>query len=140
MRHRFIRSFMGEIFKASKLEKIVLIIPFIVLIIDLEIFIFAWQKKEFYIFINASFVLFLSILEIIAVVKEINEHISSVRNREIIMESLRRMAKKMERPTVRKLMDEFIKKHRKDYGVDEVYAAACEVMSEMRKKSQDTSE
>jgi len=140
MRHRFIRSFMGEIFKASKLEKIVLIIPFIVLIIDLEIFIFAWQKKEFYIFINASFVLFLSILEIIAVVKEINEHISSVRNREIIMESLRRMAKKMERPTVRKLMDEFIRKHREDYGVDEVYAAACEVMSEMRKKSQDTSE
>ncbi len=134
MRHRFARNFMGEFLKASRVEQIVLIIPFIVLIIDLEIFLYAWHKKEFIIFTSASFVLFLSVLEIFAVIKEVHEHISGIRNREYIMERLRKIAKKMEKPTVRRLMDEFMKKYGGEYGVDEVYAAACEVMVELRNK------
>lgn len=40
MRHRFIRTLFGEIFKATKIEKIVLLLPFLVLIFDAEIFYF----------------------------------------------------------------------------------------------------
>ena len=66
MRHRLIRHLVSDIFKASKLEKIVLIIPFIVLIVDTEIFYYAWIKDEKTILIAAAFVLFLSVLEIVS--------------------------------------------------------------------------
>ena len=46
MRHRLVRNIFTEIFKASRLEKIVLIITFIVLIVDGEIFYYAWVKMK----------------------------------------------------------------------------------------------
>jgi membrane protein YdbS with pleckstrin-like domain len=75
MRHRFTRNLFSEILKASKLEKIVLIIPFIVLLFDAEIFHYAWVNNEKNILIASGFVFLLSILEIIVVAKEIHEHL-----------------------------------------------------------------
>ena len=108
MRHRFIRNLFTEMLKASRLEKLVLIIPFIVLIFDAEIFYFAWKNKEENILIASSFVLFLSILEILAVMKEIHEHVNRLRRREILEEKLRKIMKTMEKPTVRKVVDKFM--------------------------------
>ena len=134
MRHRLIRNLFTEMLKASRLEKMALIIPFIVLIFDAEIFYFAWLYKEKNIMIASGFVLFLSILEIFAVMKEIHEHVSRFRRREILEEKIRKIMKGMERPTVRKIVDKFMALHPNEYSIKEVYHIACNLMDELRKK------
>lgn len=133
MRHRILRNLFGEILTTSKIIKIVLLIPFIVLLIDAEIFYYSWTNKEKTILIASAFVLFLSILEIFAVIGEIHGHISRARRMEILEERLRKIAKKVEKPTVRKLIDEFMKKYPEDYSVHEVYHVACDMLMELRK-------
>ena len=133
MRHRFLRNLFSEILTTSKIIKIVLIIPFIVLLFDAEIFYYSWTNNEKTILIASAFVLFLSILKIVAVIGEIHEHISKVRRREILEERLRKVAKKIEKPTVRKIIDEFMVKYPEEYSVSEVYHAACDMLVELRK-------
>ncbi len=134
MRHRFIRTLFGEIFKATRIEKIVLLLPFLVLIFDAEIFYFALLHKEKNIMIASAFVLFLSVLEIIAVFGEIHERISGIRRKEILMEKLRQIAENMKKPTVRKIMDTFMEKYGEEYSVNEVYHATCDLLSEFGNK------
>ncbi|HEC88722.1 MAG TPA: hypothetical protein ENI52_05345 [Thermoplasmata archaeon] len=134
MRHRFLRNLFNEILTASRIIKIALIIPFIVLIFDAEIFYYSWTNHEKTILIASGFVLLLSILEIIAVIKEIHEHISSVRRKEILMEKLRQIAENMKKPTVRKIMDTFMEKYGEEYSVNEVYHATCDLLSEFGNK------
>lgn len=134
MRHRFIRNLFAEMLKASRLEKLVLIIPFIVLIFDAEIFYFAWKNKEENILIASSFVLFLSILEILAVMKEIHEHVNRLRRREILEEKLRKIMKTMEKPTVRKVVDKFMASYPDEYSIKEVYHVTCNLIDELRKE------
>ena len=81
MRHRFARGLLSEILTASRIIKIALLLPFIVLLIDAEIFYYSWTNKEKTILIASGFVLFLSILEIFAVLKEIHEHINNGKQR-----------------------------------------------------------
>lgn len=129
MRHRFLRNLFNEILTASRIIKIALIIPFIVLIFDAEIFYYSWTNHEKTILIASSFVLLLSVLEIIAVIKEIHEHISNIRRKEILIEKIRQIAENMEKPTVRKVVDVFIKKYGEEYSINEVYHATCNLLS-----------
>jgi len=132
MRHRFVRNLFQEILKASRLEKIVLIIPFIVLILDAEIFYFALVNEEKRILLASAFVLILSILEIFAVLEEIHNHLTKLMRREFLEEKIREIAGEMERPTVRKIVDKFMASYPKKYSVDEVYEVACDVLYELR--------
>lgn len=134
MRHRFVRNLFNEILTASRIIKIALIIPFIVLLFDAEIFYYSWTNKEKTILIASGFVLLLSILEIIAVIKEIHEHISGIKRKEILMEKIRHIAEDMEKPTVRKIMDTFIKKYGDEYSVNEIYHAVCDLLSDFSNK------
>ena len=134
MRHRFIRTLFSEVLTASRIIKIALIIPFIVLLIDAEIFYYSWTNNEKTILIASAFVLSLSILEIFAVLGEIHQHISKIRRREILEEKLRKVARKIEKPTVRKIIDEFMTKYPEEYSISEVYHVACDLMFELRKK------
>ena len=133
MRHRIVRTIFAEISKATWIEKIVLIIPFIVLLIDAEIFYYAWTHKEITILIASGFVLCLSLLEIIAVVSEIHGHITSNRKREIIEVRIMKITKRMRKPTVRKIMDAFMDKYPNEYNMSEVYPIVCDLMSELSK-------
>jgi len=128
-----IRSVFRELFGASRLEKVVLFIPFIVLIIDADIFYYAWRHGEQSILTASAFVLILSILEILAVVEELHKHLSITRRREQLEEKLRGIVEEMDRPTVRKVMDAFMKKYPDEYRVSEVYHAACDMLVELRK-------
>ena len=132
MRHRFVRTLFQEILKASRIEKIVLIIPFIVLLLDAEIFYFAWVNGEKRILLASAFVLILSILEIFAVIEEIHSHLTKIMRREFLEEKIREIAKEIERPTVRKIVDKFMASHPRKYSVDEVYEVACDVLYELR--------
>lgn len=134
MRHRFARNLLGEILTASRMKKIALIIPFIVLLFDAEIFYYSWTNQEKTILIASGFVLFLSILEIVAVIKEIHEHITRVKRFEILERRLKKIAEEIERPTVRKIVDKFMAKYPKEYTISEVYHAACILMDNLKNK------
>jgi len=134
MRHRFARNLLGEILTANRMIKIALLIPFIVLLFDVEIFYYSWTNQEKTILIASGFVLFLSILEIIAVIKEIHEHITKVRRLEILERRLEKIAKEIKNPTVRKIVDKFMAKYPKEYTINEVYHAACILMDNLKNK------
>jgi len=57
-----------------------------------------------------------------------------VRRKEILIEKIREIAENMEKPTVRKVMDIFIKKYGEEYSVSEVYHATCNLLSEFSNK------
>ncbi|MCD6474312.1 MAG: hypothetical protein J7K47_05360, partial [Thermoplasmata archaeon] len=82
MRHRFARGLLNEILKATRLEKLTLLLPFIVAIIDAEIFYYSITRKEELIIMFSGFVLFLSVLEIIAVLEEIKMYVERARRKE----------------------------------------------------------
>ncbi|HDN96131.1 MAG TPA: hypothetical protein ENG71_03605 [Thermoplasmatales archaeon] len=130
MRHRLIRGVFSELLKASKIEKIVLILPFIVLILDADIFYFAWKNNEKNILIASGFVLLLSVLEIFAALKEIHEHVYALRRKEILEKRLRKIMKRIERPTVRKIVDKFMAEYPKEFDISEVYHVACGLIDE----------
>jgi len=130
MRHRLIRGIFSELLKASKIEKIVLILPFIVLILDADIFYFAWKNNEKNILIASGFVLLLSVLEIFAALKEIHEHVYALRRKEILEKRLRKIMKRIERPTVRKIVDKFMAEYPKEFDISEVYHVACSLIDE----------
>lgn len=132
MRHRFARGLIKEILVATRLEKITLLLPFIVALIDAEIFYYSLKRREELLIIFSAFVLFLSILEIIAVLEEIRMFVERAIRREEIEEKMMKLAKKLENPTVKKLIDEFMKKYR-EYSSQEVYPIACRIIDLLKK-------
>ena len=132
MRHRFARGLIKEILVATRLEKITLLLPFIVALIDAEIFYYSLKRREELLIIFSAFVLFLSILEIIAVLEEIRMFVERAMRREEIEEKMMKLAKKLENPTVKKLIDEFMKKYR-EYSSQEVYPIACRIIDLLKK-------
>lgn len=79
MRHRLARKLFREFIETTKWEKLVLILPFIVLAIDTHIFYFALLHQETAILISSGFVLVLSLIEIIVALKEIHTHFTEAR-------------------------------------------------------------
>jgi len=132
VRHRFARGLIKEILVATRLEKITLLLPFIVALIDAEIFYYSLKRREELLIIFSAFVLFLSILEIIAVLEEIRMFVERAMRREEIEEKMMKLAKKLENPTVKKLIDEFMKKYR-EYSSQEVYPIACRIIDLLKK-------
>ena len=132
MRHRFIRSLFGEVLTAGRLAQIVLLIPFIVLLLDAEIFYYAWNHNEEIVLIASGFVLLLSILEIIVVFGEIHQKLSIIKRRDILEERLTKIANNITKPTVKKLMNEYVKQFPNEEKFGEVYRVACDLMCELR--------
>ena len=131
MRHRLAKTLFHEWLGTSKWEKLVLILPFIVLILDLHIFIFAMNHEETTLIIASGFVFILSFLEIIAALEEIHERIVYVSKcidlKQIIMSTLKDFPVK---PTV----GQVIKKVQRNYPHGnftpyELYPVICDVLS-----------
>jgi hydrogenase maturation factor len=132
VRHRFARGLLNEILKATRLEKLTLLLPFIVAIIDAEIFYYSITRKEELIIMFSGFVLFLSVLEIIAVLEEIKMYVERARRKEEIEERLMKIAKTIENPTVKRLIDEFLKEY-EGYSSQEIYPIACRIIDLLKK-------
>jgi len=127
-----VRNLLKEILRTSRLEKLSLILPFIVAIIDAEIFYYSFTRGEKIIIVTSAFVLFLSILEIITVLKEINLYVERVRKREEIEEKIMLIAKKIDNPTVKKVMEKYMDEY-DDTNPQEVYPIVCRVVNLLKK-------
>lgn len=128
MRHRFLRERFKEIFSATIIEKIALIIPFLVLIWDIEIFYYSLINREKYIFIFSIFVLILSSIEIIVVIEEIHQHFSEIKRRKELREIVKKIVSESKEENVKKIVKKVIKKY-PEYSVSDIYHVACELLS-----------
>ncbi|HDM24977.1 MAG TPA: hypothetical protein ENG24_00035, partial [Thermoplasmatales archaeon] len=71
-RYSKLRKFLTEIAGSPLIEKISLILPFIILGIDIHILQYSLFRKDFEIVLPATILLALSIIEIIVVIDEIH--------------------------------------------------------------------
>jgi hypothetical protein len=133
VRHRFARAFITNVLRATRAEKIALILPFIVLLFDLEIFYYSLMEKAVNIMIASSFVLFLSILEIVAVIEEIYAYVGKMRRRELIEDDVLDAIKSIENPTVREVI-EYIMDKDNDYTFQELYPVVCKIIEVIKKE------
>ncbi len=107
MRHRYCRKFLEELGSATRWEKIVLIIPFIVLLADAEIFYYSIIHHDELIILASGFVLFLSIIEIIAALKEIHVYVSSSVRQTGLEEIIREIIQEMGDPLVKEVVKKY---------------------------------
>lgn len=136
MRHRLIRSIGREMLSATRLEKIVLILPFIVLLIDAEICYYSFVHKELTILVASSFVLVLSVLEIIAVLREIHARFMEVWKREEIEKRIEDIIKEFEdTPTVREVIERFCSTSPGEYSPSHLYHIVCDILEKSQSKS-----
>ncbi|MBC7081483.1 MAG: hypothetical protein H5T44_04505 [Thermoplasmatales archaeon] len=129
MRHRFLRERLKEIFSATILEKIAIIIPFIVLLWDIEIFYYSLVNRERYIFIFSIFVLILSSIEIIVVIEEIHQHFGEIRKKRALRKIVKKIVDETEERYVKEIVRKVIKKH-PEYSISDIYHVACELLNE----------
>jgi len=132
VRHRFIREWAKDFIKANVIEKIILLLPFIVLIIDAEIFYYSLTRGEETIIIASSFVLLLSIMEIIAVSKEIVSYINKTKREADIEKEIIKIIEEMDNPNVKKVVNKFMEMN-KGYSMQEVYPVVCKIIDALKK-------
>lgn len=131
MRHRLFRKTLEEIGKATRWEKIILLIPFIVLIVDAEIFYYSVVHHETVIIFASGFVLLLSVLEIIAALKEIHIFVSSTARQTGLEEIIRETIQEMGNPQVREVVEKVKKRYAEEgYGRQEIYHCVCKILDE----------
>ena len=132
MRHRLVRQICRELVTTTKWERVVLFIPFMVLVIDADIFYYAWTHHKITLILLSSIVLILSSVEIIAVIKEIHERISyaqkysSIEKR--VLETVKKFAGK---PTVGQVMATMADQDGKEFSRFELYPVVCEVLNSL---------
>ena len=133
MRHRRCRKLLSELGSATRWEKIVLLIPFVVLIVDAEIFYYSLLHKEETIILASGFVLFLSIIEIIAALKDIHVYVSSSVRQMGLEEIIRETIQEMGDPLVKEVVQKVRQRYPDEgYGQAEIYHLVCKILDEKK--------
>ena len=129
------REYLKDIAESQRFEKISFILPFIILTIEIVLLMHAFSLQEGYVIILTSFLLVISILELLFVIQEIHEHqqLNSI-EREL---TIRLDDFIMEQGTknVSSVVEEFISKHEKySRKRNTVYHIACQIMETHEKE------
>ncbi len=133
MRHRRCRKLLSELGSATRWEKIVLLIPFVVLLVDAEIFYYSLLHHEEIIILASGFVLFLSIIEIIAALKDIHVYVSSSVRQTGLEEIIRETIQEMGDPLVKEVVEKVRQRYPDEgYGRDEIYHLVCKMLDEKK--------
>ncbi len=133
MRHRRCRTLLSELGSATRWEKIVLLIPFVVLLVDAEIFYYSLLHHEEIIILASGFVLFLSIIEIIAALKDIHVYVSSSVRQTGLEEIIRETIQEMGDPLVKEVVEKVRQRYPDEgYGRDEIYHLVCKMLDEKK--------
>jgi hypothetical protein len=127
------RRLFKEFTTATKWEKLVLIIPFIVLFIDADIFYYAWSRHMASLLLLSSFVLVFSVIEIFAALQEIREHIASARKHsDLEARVIYTIGQFPVRPTVGQVIEKMLCDNPPDdIGRYELYPVVCDVLNNM---------
>ena len=134
MRHKLFRRTLQEIGKATRWEKMALVLPFLVLVLDAHIFYYAaYHHVHAAITVASGFVLILSVLEIFACLKEIHAYVSSTARQACLEETIREIIQELGDPQVREVVAKVMKRCPDEgYGRSEIYRCACKILDEKR--------
>jgi len=131
VRYGRLRRFLSEIAGSPLVEKVSLILPFVILGIDFHILNYSLHRMDFEIVLPAVILLVLSLIEIVVVVDEI--HVTALkmsRERELTIK-LEKFVLENPELNVKDVVNRFIKKHPeyKELRRD-IYHLVCQIFEE----------
>lgn len=86
--------------------------------------------------IASSFVLVLSFLEIVAVLREIHSHVSEVKKKDEVEKKIEEIIEKFEgKPTVKKIIEQFCETAKAEYPRSYLYQIVCDVLEKSKNKT-----
>jgi hypothetical protein len=131
-----LRTFIREYKESPRLEKASFIPPFIILALEVILIIHAIILQEFYVIILTSFLLVISLIEIILVSLEIHEHYTQINFDRILTIRLDDFITEKKDKNVRKIVTEFIEKY-PTYKThrNEIYHTTCQVLETHREEA-----
>jgi len=130
-RYSKLRKFLTEIAGSPLIEKISLILPFIILGIDIHILQYSLFRKDFEIVLPATILLALSIIEIIVVIDEIHVTARKMNMERELTIRLEKFIFDNPKLNVKEVVNKFMEKHPeyKDLRKD-IYHITCQIFQD----------
>ena len=130
-RYSKLRKFLTEIAGSPLVEKISLILPFIILGIDIHILQYSLFRKDFEIVLPATILLALSIVEIIVVIDEIHVTARKMNMERELTIKLEKFIFDNPKLNVKEVVNKFMEKHPeyKDLRKD-IYHITCQIFQD----------
>ena len=130
-RYSRLRKFLTEIAGSPLIEKISLILPFIILGIDIHILQYSLFRKDFEIVLPATILLALSIVEIIVVIDEIHVTARKMNMERELTIKLEKFIFDNPKLNVKEIVNKFVEKHPeyKDLRKD-IYHITCQIFQD----------
>ena len=130
-RYSKLRKFLTEIAGSPLIEKISLILPFIILGIDIHILQYSLFRKDFEIILPATILLALSIIEIIVVIDEIHVTARKMNMERELTIKLEKFIFDNPKLNVKEIVNKFVEKHPeyKDLRKD-IYHITCQIFQD----------
>ena len=131
VRYSKLRKFLTEIAGSPVVEKISLILPFIILGIDIHILQYSLFRKDFEIILPATILLALSIVEIIVVIDEIHVTARKMNMERELTIKLEKFIFDNPKLNVKEIVNKFVEKHPeyKDLRKD-IYHITCQIFQD----------
>jgi len=128
-----LRTFIREYKESPRLEKASFIPPFLILALEVILIVHAVILQEIYVIILTSFLLVISLIEIILVSLEIHEHYTRINFDKILTIRLDDFITESKEKNVRKIVTDFIEKY-PAYQINrnEIYHTTCQVLETHR--------
>jgi len=134
VRFRWLRKRLKEISESTKIEKILLILPFFILCLDSYLLLHALNLHDMYILIPVIILFIFSVAEIFVAIDEIHERTMQLKqNRQILYKVRKTVERTKEKPTVKEIMNLVLETYPELKNQKrQLYHAVCQVLSEKK--------
>jgi len=132
VRFRRIRNRLREIAESTTTERLLLILPFFIMSLDLYLFIHALSLRDIYVIIPVLILLAFSLMEIVVTLEEIHERaLEHIKYKNLEAKVRKAMKKAKSGVTVRSLMNHILEEHPelKDHE-KALYHVICQILAE----------
>ena len=129
VRSRRLRNYLKEVSESDKFEKLSLILPFLVLIVEIILIEHAIRIKVYYVIHLTSILLILSIIEILFIIEELHEHYIKGNFERILTIRLDDFILQTKMKNVKFIIEEFIEEYpeyKKHWN--KLYHIACQIL------------
>lgn len=136
VRLRMLRNFIQELAESPTIEKVSLILPFFVIIVDLTLMEHAIRINAHYIIALTTLLFFLSFVEIAVVVREIHGHRQYSVFEQKLTIKLDDFILQQQGKNVKRIVEDFIDIHSEYKNKrSEIYHIACQIMETHREEA-----
>ena len=132
VRSRRLRNYLKEVSESDKFEKLSLILPFLVLIVEIILIEHAIRIKVYYVIHLTSILLILSIIEILFIIEELHEHYIKGNFERILTIRLDDFILQTKMKNVKFIIEEFIEEYpeyKKHWN--KLYHIACQIIRQL---------